>query len=84
MLEKDDWRLLNQKEYLMTAKLIKAAYKPKNENLDHEHCSFCWDKFSANPEDLSVGFQTVDGKYWICEECFEDFKEMFGFEVISN
>ncbi|MBR6693693.1 MAG: hypothetical protein IKL62_01945 [Clostridia bacterium] len=84
MLEKDDWRLLNQKEYLMKAKLIKSIYKPQNEKSDHEHCCFCWDKFGDIPENLNVGFHTIDRRHWICEECFNDFKEMFGFEVISN
>ncbi|MBQ8550243.1 MAG: hypothetical protein IJ426_02760 [Clostridia bacterium] len=84
MLEKDDWRLLNQKEYLMAAKLVKTTYKQKNEGNDHEHCSFCWEKFSENRDDLNEGFCTSDGRHWICEDCLDDFKEMFNFEVIEN
>ena len=34
-----------------------------------------------NKEDLTQGYCTADQKYWICEECFNDFKEMFKFEV---
>lgn len=81
MLEKNDWRLLNQKEYLMNAKLKKAEYTKPSEKWDHDHCAFCWDKFSENKEDLTQGYCTTDQKYWICEECFNDFKEMFDFTI---
>lgn len=81
MLEKNDWRLLNQQEYLMKAKLNKSEYKKQSDKWDHDHCAFCWDKFSENKEDLTQGYCTADQKYWICEECFNDFKEMFGFEL---
>lgn len=81
MLEKNDWRLLNQQEYLMSAKLKKSEYKKPSEKWDHDHCAFCWDKFSEDKEDLTQGYCTADQKYWICEECFNDFKEMFKFEV---
>ena len=81
MLEKNDWRLLNQKEYLMNAKLKKAQYTKPSEKWDHDHCAFCWDKFSEKNDDLKYGYCTTDQKYWICEECFNDFKEMFNFEV---
>lgn len=81
MLEKNDWRLLNQKEYLMNAKLKIAQYIKPSDGWDHEHCAFCWDKFSENSEDLNKGYCTLDKKYWICEDCFNDFKEMFNFKV---
>ena len=77
----NDWRLLNQQEYLMNAKLKKMQYTKPSEKWDHDHCAFCWDKFSENDEDLQQGYCTPDQKYWVCEECFNDFKEMFGFKV---
>lgn len=81
MPDKNDWRLLNQEEYLMNAKLTKSEYKKPSEKWDHDHCAFCWDKFSKNDGDLHEGYCTPDKKYWICEECFNDFKEMFRFKV---
>lgn len=77
----NDWRLLNQEEYLMNAKLIKSEYMKPSEKWDHDHGAFCWDKFSKNDGDLHEGYRTADKKYWICEECFNDFKEMFRFKV---
>ena len=82
MLAKNDWRLLNQEQYLMNAKLKRAEYKMPCEKWDHDHCAFCWDKFSESDGDLRSGYSTADGKFWICDECFNDFKEMFKFEVI--
>ena len=40
MLEKNDWRLLNQQEYLIKAKLKKAEYIKPSEKWDHDHCAF--------------------------------------------
>lgn len=27
---------------------------------------------------------TKDGKHWICEQCYDDFKEMFGFKLTKE
>lgn len=81
MAIQDDWRLFNQKDFLMNAKLIKMKYSKPSDKWDHDHCSFCWDKFSESDDDLQQGYCTEDGKYWICEECFNDFKDMFHFKV---
>lgn len=82
MLEKNDWRLFHQKDYLMNKELVKSKYTKLSKKWDHDHCAFCWDKFSENEGDLTQGYCTIDRKYWICEECFNDFKEMFSFKVI--
>jgi len=80
---KNDWRLLNQEDYLKNAKLIKSKYQKPNETWDHDHCAFCWDKFSENDNDLNTGYCTTDRKYWICDDCFSDFKDSFNFELVS-
>jgi len=66
---------------------------------DHDHCAFCWAKFMAadyppeqrewreqHPEVLTAGY-TVDGpqksRHWICPRCFEDFRERFGWAVVT-
>jgi len=38
---------------------------------DHEHCSLCWKKISLSIADEKAGF--VDGRDWLCEECFNAF-----------
>ena len=77
----EDWRLNNQEKYLCNKTLIKMCFIPIDEMNDHTHCAFCWDKFSENKDDLTQGYCTTDQNYWICEECFNDFKEMFCFKV---
>ena len=47
----------------------------------HEHCDFCWEKAMTNKE--CEFYCTKDMRYWICKECFEDFKDKFGWIVKS-
>ena len=36
----------------------------------------------SNIDDCSnYGYCTLDKKYWICEDCFSDFKEIFEWEM---
>ena len=72
----DDWRLTNQKKYLYKAELLKCNIL-QYPNKDHEHCSFCWDKFGKNADMLKDGYCTTDSYHWICETCYSDFKDMF-------
>ena len=50
-------------------------------NNDHDHCAFCWDKFAEYDGCLHEGYCTEDGRDWVCEECFNDFKERFQWRV---
>lgn len=74
MTEKKDWRLRNQIDYLFGVKLTLINYKPKNENWEHDHCEFCWEKFE---DENQKGYATKDQYHWVCTECYTDFKEMF-------
>ena len=77
MREENDWRLKNQQKYL-NVPLVWKHYKAPRPSWDHDHCSFCWEKFSDNiPDTLSEGYATGDAYYWVCKECYEDFKDMF-------
>lgn len=73
----DDWRLQGQEKYLQGATLQRTAYKKWSETWDHDHCEFCWAKFSERENDLHEGYCTLDQRHWICDECFQDFKEKF-------
>lgn len=44
----------------------------------HEHCAFCWEKALTDKE--ATFYCTEDFQWWICEECFLDFKEKFHWE----
>lgn len=80
----DDWRLCKQEEYMMNAKLKRTVFSQRRVGNDHCHCEFCWEKFSENDEDMHVGYSTIDGRIWVCDDCFHDFHERFRWIVIST
>ena len=74
----EDWRLNGQERFLFKVKLTKVKlHFPEPDIVDHEHCDFCWGKFSDKDDDLHVGYVTDDHEHIVCEECFNDFKERF-------
>jgi hypothetical protein len=77
-----DWRLQGQERYLTGAKLLRRKYALQSASWDHDHCEFCGAKFSLNEGDLHEGYVTLDGKHWICDGCFNDFRDRFGWDVV--
>ncbi len=80
-IKKDDWRLTFQEKYLKGVELTWSKYTLYSENWDHDHCDFCWEKFSLHDADLHEGYTTSDQYYWVCKQCFDDFKVMFDWVV---
>lgn len=86
MIPKGDWRRMGQENYLMGVKLrYVLQYKPLSERWEHEHCCFCAKKISQYEGDAHSGYCTTDEKqsYWICEECYQDFKYEFNWTLIK-
>ena len=79
----DDWRLTDQMDCLYKATLIKAKFRKTGSN-DHEHCEFCWEKFGEENGALHIGYCTCDRYRWICEQCYNDFKELFNWELVDE
>lgn len=73
----NDWRRQGQERYLMKVKLVPKEYHPHSTEWDHDHCEFCGAEFSLRDGDLKKGFSTEDNYRWICNDCFEDFKDEF-------
>ena len=48
----------------------------------HEHCDLCWEK--ALTDINRTFYVTDDMKHWICEQCFNDFKEKFNWQAKNN
>ena len=42
----------------------------------HEHCELCWEKATTDKE--CVFYCTKDMRHWVCQNCFNDFKNSFG------
>ena len=81
MMNKNDWRLTNQMNYLFQKTLIKKHYQPFHKGWEHEHCEFCETRIDSS---LPFAYATEDDYHWICEECYQDFKEMFQWKVINK
>lgn len=83
----EDWRITDQESYLADAALVRRKYRrnPANTDWDHDHCEFCWEKFSmeGSHEALREGYATPDDYRWICPACFEDFKGRFRWTVVD-
>ena len=75
-----DWRLNGQENYLFRAKLIRKTFQSCGFH-DHDHCDFCWDKISEKKEDLNFGYCTHDEHHWVCETCYNDFKDKFEWTI---
>jgi transposase-like protein len=71
-----DWRLQGQERFLAGVRLYWIPYRPSRQS-EHEHCEFCSRQFSADPEDLNEGYATKDRYHWVCQSCYDDFREQF-------
>jgi hypothetical protein len=81
----NDWRLQGQEKYLTSVELERKKYQPYREGWDHDHCEFCGAKFSlVEPGSLCIGYVTSTNYHWICDSCFADFKEKFGWTTKSE
>lgn len=76
-----DPRLRGQEKYLMHESLAPALYP--EDSTAKASCEFCIEKFSLCGG-IQKGYASKDRRYWVCEKCFEDFKDMFKFRVILN
>ncbi len=77
-----DWRNNGQDRYLNKAVLYRRKYKAPSKSWQHDHCAFCWARFSVDfPGDLHEGYATGDNYWWICDECYADLKDIFKWTV---
>ena len=81
MIEKNDWRLTNQMDFLFQKQLLHINYRSNQADWDHDHCVFCGINIDST---TGKAYCTTDLYHWICDTCFNDFHEMFEWEVIEN
>lgn len=72
-----------QEQWLAGVALVYRSWKAVGRN-DHDHCDICWAKFAEFEDCLHEGYCTPDSYYWICPECFSEFKERFGWKLQSH
>jgi len=51
----------------------------RHDELWHTHCDFCTEAITT--KDSRICYATDDYQCWVCEICFNDFKERFAWEV---
>ena len=90
MIESNDWRLEAgpigpHKERFMNIPVYQIDFVPLSEEQDHVHCAFCWEKFGQHDAFLHRGYCTTPQNsrfsYWVCPECFSDFKDLFNWRI---
>jgi hypothetical protein len=87
MADERDWRLTSQEKYLMEAVLEWKPYRAPDPAWDHDHCEFCWQRFAEPDAGYSDSVEwgyVAEDFYWVCEECFHDFKQRFRWTVMDE
>ena len=83
MIEKDDWRLLNDVEYLKNMYMNPTDGEEIIEHAPYlKRCIFCWDEVRDIRHQW--WFVPIDMSCCICEECYNDFNEMFGWKKLDG
>ena len=83
MTEKDDWRLLNDVERLKNKEINPTDGEEIVKHAPYlKKCIFCWDEVQDNPH--LWWFIPTDMSCCICEECFNDFKDMFHWRKLDG
>lgn len=77
-----DWRRQGQEAYLNGVDLCRSPYSPYRKDWEHDHCEFCGGKFALSNGDFTEGYRTLSSYYWICTNCFNDFKTDFSWNVV--
>ena len=87
MTDDSDWRLMGQESWLSGRPLRWAEWFSYRPGWDHDHCAFCSSEIAATKSDhvdFTAGYVTADDNYtWVCEPCFADFRDRFGWTVVS-
>lgn len=83
MIGKDDWRLLNDVAYLKGKYLNPTSGGEISSKAPHlKKCVFCWDEVDKTA--YSFWFVPEDISCCICEDCYNDFKEMFEWKDLDG
>ena len=63
--------------------VVFVVWRKSRPGWDHDHCEFCGDKFGFSGT-LTEGWTTVDEYRWICDPCFNDFRERFRWHTLDE
>ena len=97
-MDAKDWRNRGQEDYLKSVKLVRKKFKSTLPDViatgdeyrrynDHEHCDFCFQKIMENCGEKNCcteGYCTEDSKIWVCDDCYNEFKNEFNWNVVTE
>lgn len=72
------YQLISAEAHRFAAQMQRGEEYLEGEKIQHfwhAHCEFCWEKAATDKE--CVFYCTKDMQYWVCPECFRDFKDLF-------
>ena len=81
---RDDWRIGGQESYLKNKKLKHIKFSRSLVYEDYDQCEFCYDIFddpNGNESNNLMAYYEPEKKVWICEQCYNDFKQYFNWTV---
>lgn len=82
VFDETDWRIMGQEGYLMNAFLQHRIFDRSICIEEYDDCDFCHDWFDAEDEaHPKKAYYCPDKHIWVCETCFNDFKDHFGWTV---
>ena len=83
MIDKNDWRLLNDVDHLREAYINPTDGEEILQNAKHlDHCVFCYD--TVNNDRHQFWYVPESVSCCICERCFKDFNEMFKWRLLDG
>lgn len=83
MVEKDDWRLHNDVDNLKNLDMNPTDGEEIVKRVRYlKKCIFCWDKVQDTPHQW--WFLPSDMSCCVCEECYNDFNEMFSWKKLDG
>lgn len=83
MIEKDDWRLLNDVDYLKNMEINPTDGEDITKYAPYlKKCIFCWDEVRDNRHQF--WYIPTDISCCICENCYNDFKGKFQWKKLDG
>lgn len=56
---------------------VKERMLPQPQDLGfHKHCELCWTTLSPYGTDEHEGYVSENRQYWLCQSCFQEFKNI--------
>ena len=74
---------MGQERYLSGVTLVRRRWSESRPGWDHDHCEFCGATFGDDrlQDALREGWTTPDEYHWVCDTCFSDFRDEFGWHI---